>query len=185
MTILFKIVNLPEEASIAILIAASVVGLWLLLLITDIGFVLTFKAILKKHIKSLTVILNTKYLNLLKIFEKAKESGIEVNEKVDVILKEMDQLGFSKHDSELGERMRAYLSYLGEEARFILIRNKEAFKDGEFEIIQSNLKDIEIQLRSNIAMYNADILGFNYWIHFLPTRFIYKMLKIKKKELIS
>ena len=182
---LLNSISQTKQLDIFLMIVIGLGALWFLLLFIDIGFVLTFKTILNKHKKSLTVILNTKYLNLLKIFEIAKENGIEIKENVTNILTEMDKVGFTKHDSELGEKMRAYLSYLGEEARYIINKNKSAFSNGEGEIVITNLKDNEIQLRSNIAMYNADILGFNYWIGFLPTRFIYKLLKIKKKELIS
>lgn len=176
--------NLPEWA-IALIIVGAVIGSWFLLLITDVIFVLTFRTILKKHVSALTVILNTKYINLTKIFQKAKDNGIELSDRLKEILSKMDEIGFTKHDSKLGEEMRAYLSYLGEEAKHIILRNKSLLDDPEMEIIQTNLKDIEIQLRSAIAMYNADVLGFNYWINFLPTRIVYKLLKIKKKELIS
>ena len=181
---LLNSISQTKQLDIFLMIVIGLGALWFLLLFIDIGFVLTFKTILNKHKKSLTVILNTKYLNLLKIFEIAKENGIEIKENVTNILTEMDKVGFTKHDSELGEKMRAYLSYLGEEARYIINKNKSAFSNGEGEIVITNLKDNEIQLRSNIAMYNADILGFNYWIGFLPTRFIYKLIDQDKVKLV-
>ena len=177
--------SMPLEINIIILVIASIIGLWLLLLVVDIGFVFTFRTILKRHKQSLTVILNTKYLNLVRIFEIAKEHDLPIKEEINNLLSEIDKKGFEQHETELGEKTRTYLSYLGEEARFLVNRNKSVYEDGEGEIVRTNFKDNEVQLRSNIAMYNADVLGFNYWINFLPTRFVYKIFKIKKKDLIS
>lgn len=177
--------NIPESVHVVLAVISLTFGCWLLTFLVDLGFVLTFKGILSKHIKSLTLFETTKYLNLKKIFNRLKENGVSIEPKIEEILSYLNEKSFDVHHTELAETNRSYLSYLGEEARRLILKNKSLFDDAEGEIISANLKDIEIQLRTNIACYNADVLGFNYWIEFLPTRFVYKLLKIKKKELIS
>ena len=73
---------------------------------------------------------------------------------------------------------------LRDEAMFIASKNSFLEKHDEFRIAKRNVLESDNVYRINIAMYNADVLGYNYWIGFLPTRYIYKILKVKRKEII-
>ena len=68
---------------------------------------------------------------------------------------------------------------------FISNDHPELNSDMEFVQNKNNVNELDVQYRNNVIMYNADVLGYNYWIRFLPCRFIFQMFKIKKKEIIS
>ena len=50
--------------------------------------------------------------------------------------------------------------------------------------LKEDLNQLNNAYRSNVIMYNADVLGYNYWIKFLPTRYIYLIFRKKEKGLI-
>ena len=63
--------------------------------------------------------------------------------------------------------------------------NDKVTNDAEFELISGNVEEAEKLYRQHVVLYNADVLGYNFWISFFPTRFIYKILKFKTKDIIN
>ena len=177
--------QLSEALNITLTIIVAVIGVWLLFLIVDLGFVFFFKIILNKHAKAMTVILNAKYENTKKLYDIFQSYNIPIEENLLAILNKINPNDFNKQDTKEGTEARTMLSYLRDEATFISNKNKELLEKPDFVIAKSNVSELDVQYRSNIAMYNADILGYNYWIRFLPCRFVFKMFKVKKKQIIS
>ena len=57
--------------------------------------------------------------------------------------------------------------------------------NNEIETLISNINENDECYRSRIVNYNSNVQGFNYWIKFLPSRFIFKIAKIKEKSPLS
>ena len=177
--------SLPLALNITLTVIIAIIALWVLFLITDLLFVLFFKTILKKHAKAMTVILNAKFENTKKLYDLFQAYEIPVEEKLLDVLKNIDTKDFDRQDTKEGTEARTMLSYLRDEATFITNRNKSLLDKPDFAIARNNVLELDTQYRSNIAMYNADVLGYNYWISFLPCRFVFKIFKVKKKEIIA
>ncbi|MCD8204454.1 MAG: hypothetical protein LUC16_01310 [Coprobacillus sp.] len=47
-----------------------------------------------------------------------------------------------------------------------------------------NIEELDASFRSHAAQYNSDVVGYNYWIQFIPTRFIFKLAKVQAKSSI-
>ena len=180
---MFKNLNQPLNVTLTIIVVAAII--WVAFLIVDLLFVTFFSHILKKHSKGMTVVINAKYENIKKIYTLFVKYEVPVEEKIISILNGIDTKTFSKHDTLEAENTRNYLSYLKDEANFIANRNKDILEKPDFQIAKGYVNELDMQYRSNIAMYNADVLGYNYWISFLPCRFIFKMFKFKKKNIIA
>ena len=177
--------QLSEALNITLTIIVAVIGVWILFLIVDLAFVFFFKTILNKHAKAMTVILNAKYENTKKLYDIFQSYNIPIEENLLTILNKINPNDFNRQDTKEGTEARTMLSYLRDEATFISNKNKELLEKPDFVIAKNNVLELDVQYRSNIAMYNADILGYNYWIRFLPCRFIFLMFKVKKKEIIA
>ena len=177
--------SLPLALNITLTVIIAIVALWVLFLIVDFLFVLFFKTILKKHAKAMTVILNAKFENTKKLYDLFQTYEIPVEEKLLDVLKNINPADFDRQDTKEGTEARTMLSYLRDEATFITNRNKSLLDKPDFAIARNNVLELDTQYRSNIAMYNADVLGYNYWISFLPCRFVFKLFKVKKKEIIA
>lgn len=177
--------QLNEALNITLTVITSIVITWFALLLINLLFFFFFRTILKKHSKAMTVILNTKYENTKKLFELMQTYEVEVEEKVLTALNSVDPKTFKNHDDKEAEETRAILAYLKDEANFIASRNKEKLDKADFQLAKANVLELDSQYRNNVVMYNADVLGYNYWITFLPCRFVFKIFRVKKKKIIG
>ncbi len=176
---------MEDWLQITLIVVAAIVGLWILLLIVDLIFVGFFKSIFKKHKKAMTVILYSKLENMEKLFAILKQSGIKIDERLTKMLSEINVEDFQEPNMDKFEKSKNTLSYLKDEIMFIANQNPELNSNPDFIQAKNNVLESDAIYRSNVVMYNADVLGYNYWIRFLPCRFVFKMFKVKKKQIIS
>ena len=176
---------MPRELLITLIVVGSAIGLWLLLLIVNLIFVGSYNAIFKRHKNALTVILYTKLENMKKIFSLLNQSGINIDKRLTDVLNEITASDFVEPSSEKFDKSKNALSYLKDETMFIANQHPELNTNIDFVQAKNNVLDSDAKYRSNVVMYNADVLGYNYWIRFLPCRFVFKLFKVKKKQIIS
>lgn len=176
---------MPKEVLITLsIIAGSIFILYFLLFILVLIFVLTFRKIMKQHRKSLMILMNIKRENVIKILEIFMGLNIDINPLIIEKLKQIDIAKFmTPEDPETKEVMELLSSvrdqtFLLHEQHAVLNENKDYLK------AKANILEIDKVYRTKVAMYNADVLGYNYWIKFLPTRFIFTIFKCKEKALI-
>ena len=169
-----------------ILIAGlSVLGLWILLLAVNLIFVGSFSSIFKKHREALPVILYTKAENLRSLISILKQFGLEIDNRLIAILNDIGPNDFDNPGSEEFAKSVNTLSYLKDELLFLASHHPELADDPDFALVKQNLIDSDNHYRNTVTMYNADVLGYNYWIRFFPCRFVFLLFRVKKKEIIS
>ena len=176
---------MPQPLLITLIVIAGIIGLWFLLLVVNLIFVFSYLAIFRKHKNAIAVILFTKYENIGKLIAIIKQSNIEIDGKLEANYKEIPQNAFENPESEVYIKAKDTLSYLKDEIVFLVNQHPELLENPEFVQARNNVNDADLIYRSNVVMYNADVLGYNYWIRFLPCRFIFKLFRYKKKEIIS
>ena len=170
---------------ITLIVVTVIVGVWLLLLFVNLIFVASFSSIFKKHKRAVPVVLYSKYESLNSLVSIMKQSGINIDNRFVAILSDISSQDFSEPGSQQFEKVKNTLSYLRDELMFVANQHPELKDDFEFNQVKKNINDTDIQYRSTVAMYNADVLGYNYWISFLPCRFVFLMFRVKPKEIIS
>ena len=155
---------------------------FLLIIIVDVSFVCSFCSIMKHHAHDLTVILTNKRDNLIRLSELLAKSGVKLDKKKVDSLNDFDLKRIEKHDGEDAKAAREELTSINE--YFLSVSSSANYKDedGEIQRVLSNINELEKVYRHHLMMYNADVLGYNFWISFFPTRFIYLILKFKYKE---
>ena len=167
---------------IAIIVISIILGLYLLTILVDVIFVLSFSSIMKKHDNAIKILINSKNDILRRIKERLEENNVYIDEE---LKNRISAISFHKNlqlESEGFTSMKNELSFV--EGK--LLSYAQEMKDDEMIIrLKSDLVQLNMAYRSNVIMYNADVLGYNYWIRFLPTRYIYLILKTKDKNLIS
>lgn len=176
---------MPEALKIVLIVIGSMIAVWLLLFILDLIFVGSYLTIFRKHKKAMVVVLYTKLENLKKIFSVMRQSGIDIDSKFIEMLNGISEKDFEEPGSKEYISANNTLSYLKDEVLFIANEKEDLNNSSEFALAKKNVLEADSLYRSNVIMYNADVLGYNYWIRFLPCRFIFKMFKAKKKEIIS
>ena len=176
---------MPEALRITLIVVGSVIGVWLLLLVVNIIFVESYSFIFKKHKKALTVILYTKLENMKKIFLVVNQSGLKIDNRLNSLLSDIGPKDFDEPGSKEFDKSKNTLSYLKDEIMFVTNQHPDLESDNEFIQAKNGINEADAMYRSNIVMYNADVLGYNYWIRFFPCAFVFKLLKFKKKQIIS
>lgn len=163
-------------------IAIALAILYLLVLIVGVTFVWSFASIMSHHSHDLTVILTNKRDNLIKLMGLLTSSGIKLDKKKNDALRNFDLKRIEKHDGEDARNARDELTSLSDYLLGIASDNQASLNQEEYQQITANIYELEKVYRHHVMMYNADVLGYNFWINFLPTRFIFKILKFKRKD---
>lgn len=176
---------LDVTSTVVIIVISSIVGLWLLTLIVNLIFVSSFSSIFKKHKKAIPVILYTKCDSLKSIISILSQSGIDVDNRYVALVNDISFEDFVEPGSVQFEKSKNTLTYLKDELSTIASTHPELDGDSEYMQAKKNIVDSEALYRNTVMMYNADVLGYNYWISFLPCRFVFKLFKVKKKTPIS
>ena len=176
---------LDVTSTVVIIVISSIVGLWLLTLIVNLIFVSSFSSIFKKHKKAIPVILYTKCDSLKSIISILSQSGVDVDNRYVALVNDISFEDFVEPGSVQFEKSKNTLTYLKDELSAIASTHPELDGDSEYMQAKKNIVDSETLYRNTVMMYNADVLGYNYWISFLPCRFVFKLFKVKKKTPIS
>ena len=162
-----------------------VVGVYLLLIITNIIFVVSFYVIMKKHDKGINIILKSKYDSLKSLISLLKNNDVSLTDEIENLSKEINDILFKKFEVTECENIKKKLSYLSS-LLYAIIEDREDIKSlDEYEILNDNITQLDSVYRSNVIMYNADVLGYNYWVRFLPCRYLWLLFRFKEKDLIS
>ena len=171
--------------SIVLNTVIAIAIVYVLILIVDISFVISFSSIMKHHAHDLTVILTNKRDNLIKLAELLSSKGSKLDKKKLEQLNNFDLKRIENHDGEDAKAARSELASLNEYLLSVSEQNEKINEDNDYLRIMENLNELENVYRHHLMMYNADVLGYNFWIAFFPTRFIYLILRLKKKENIQ
>ena len=169
-----------------LIVLIVVIGIYLLLVITNIIFVLSFFTIMKKHEKAIRIILKSKYdsLNNLVKLLKTKwnlEVDIENIHLLDEVAKVLQRKDFILDCDETKKK----LSYIKTNLSSFCDENEEVKNSDDYILIIESVEQLDSVYRSNVIMYNADVLGYNYWVRFLPFRYFWLLIRIKQKGFIS
>ena len=162
--------------------AIVIAGIYVLLLIVTISFVWSFSSILSHHNHDLTVILTNKRDNLLKLSTLLTSGGVKLDKKNLDALNNFDLKRIENQDGEDAKAARDELTSLSEYFLMMATTNESVLNKEEYQQTLENINELEKVYRHHLMMYNADVLGYNFWINFFPTRFIFKMFRLKRKD---
>ena len=156
--------------------------IYLLIIIVSISFVWSFRSIMSHHNHDITVILTNRRDNYIKLADLINKSGVKLDKKQVEVLNNFDLKRIETQDGEDAKLAREELTSLGEYLVMTATANEASLNNGEYQNVMANINELDKVYRQHLMMYNADVLGYNFWINFFPTRFIFKILRFKKKD---
>jgi len=165
-------------------IAIALAIFYLVILIVDVSFTLSFRSIMKGHDHDLFVIQTNKKDMVEKLLSLLKKHNIKCDKKQVDSLTTFDVKNFEHQNGEAAKKAREELTSLCEYFLAVCRDNEKVSQDQAFIDLENNLNENERVFRYHVTMYNADVLGYNFWIKFLPTRYIYLLLRVKEKDII-
>ncbi|MFA6943122.1 MAG: hypothetical protein WCQ71_04655 [Bacilli bacterium] len=171
--------------TILILVVGIVALVYVLGLIITLGFVVTFKRKLSEHSRALVIVLNQKTESLINLIGIIERNGIKLDPRYAALLKEIDIKSFERIYSVESKKSRETLSYVKQELSGIANKSVDFKKNEEFKLASSLIISLDEQFRFLVATYNADVIGYNYWIRFKPYGYIFLLNKTENKDIIS
>ncbi len=156
--------------------------LYALIVIVSLSFAFSFASILAHHNHDLSVILTNKRDNLVKLSELYLKASIKLDKKIIDDLNNFDLKRIEDQDGEDAKNARDELTSFYEYLLSIDASDKKVASNDEYYKILENINELEKVYRHHLMMYNADVLGYNFWINFFPTRYIFKIFRFKRKD---
>ena len=166
-------------------VAIALLGLYIVFVVIDVVFVVSFSSILSHHDHDLFLILTNKKDNLDNLVNLLNKHNVKLDKKKVDNLEKFDLKLIEHQDGEEAKNARELLTSISEYFMLMARDNKKVSDDPDFSIIATNVDELEKVYRQHVVLYNADVLGYNFWISFVPTRWIYLVLKRKPKDIIS
>lgn len=145
-----------------------------------------FKRSIKSKSDSLSILLLEKVNSLSKIDTYFKDSGVVYSENQDLIMNDMSSLSFTNADYQILfhsinaiKKAESTLSLLSFDNPWVLEKKKELSLEKE------RLEDLDRNFRAGMALYNADVNAYNYWLSIPGYRLVLRILGFKKKKMLS
>lgn len=165
-----------------IFIAIAII--YAVLLIVSISFVASFASILSHHNNDLSVILTNKRDVLVTLSSLLSSDSIKLDKKQLDALTNFDLKRIENQSKEDAKMARDELTSLSEYFLSKVSENNKENASDEYRRVLENIQELDNVYRQRLMMYNADVLGYNFWISFFPTRFVFKLFRLKKKDTI-
>lgn len=174
-----------EGWELALLIIGIVFGTGLLFIAVDVTFILIFKKIFAKHNAALGLMLHVKYDNTKKLIDCLNKNNVHIPYKYIETINNIKTESFINQELPECLDARNDLAYLRNELVLLTNSSDALSKNLELKRAKDAIVEMDANYRTLVAMYNADVLGYNYWINFLPTKYIKYIFKLKEKQIIS
>lgn len=177
--------RLPVWAFVIVIILAVLVGILLLTLIVSIIFINVFSRQLKNNSSALNLLLSQRYELVCEIIRLLEKHKIEISENDKKAVNKLERINdfqaLLKSDRDL-----RVLSFIHATHNIITIceSNECVLKDSVYSELLVRFNDLEESYREKTALYNSDVYGYNYWINVPVVKYIYKLFKLRNKDLI-
>lgn len=165
-----------------IFIAIAII--YAVLLIVSISFVASFASILSHHNNDLSLIITNKRDVLVTLSTLLSNDGVKLDKKQLDTLNNFDLKRTENQSKEEAKIAREELTSLSEYFLLKVSENNKEDASDEYHRVLENIQELDTVYRQRLMMYNADVLGYNFWISFFPTRFVFKIFRLKKKDTI-
>ena len=129
--------------------------------------------------------LHVKYDNSKKLIDCLNKNKVEVPSTIYETINRIQTESFNNQELPLCLEARNDLAYLRNELVLLSTSTDALRKNLELKRAKDAIVEMDANYRTLVAMYNADVLGYNYWINFLPAKYIKYIFKLKEKQIIS
>ena len=164
---------------------AIILSIYVLLVVLDILLVAYLTKVVRRISNSINITLSSYYTQIKKTVELLKQNSFEISEDLLAKLEYIEPNSFDVMCSETYYKAKSNLSYLKDSLFSLISSNEEISNSTEFCDIKRNISELLLAYRSLVIKYNTEVVAYNYWIKFLPSRYIHKIFKKKTLDLAS
>ena len=176
---------LPMWGFILLIVAASLLGIFFLAFFVSLFFYHIFAKKLKKDSVAINLLLNQRYELMNQFLDLLKKHNVSVSKEDARSISRLERIA----DFQLlikQDRDERVLSFVHSSHNIITLceTNESVMKDSTYTDLLLQFNDIEESYRQKTALYNSNILGYNYWVNVPVVSIFFKMAKKRSKDLI-
>lgn len=176
---------MPDWLVITLIIIGGLLSLYIIFAIVCLVFSKIFSIKIKFSNNALNVLLHQRHEFALKIILLLEDNGIEVTKESKKAIEKLERID-DFQTLEKNDRNDRISVFSHEMADLILTVKANSEKIGE-DVVNKMVKefrDLEDDYRQKSSVYNADVIGYNYWINALLVRWISKLFRRHKKDIV-
>lgn len=174
-----------EAYQIILLIVVLLAFFYLATLVYVFGEIYEFKARLRRGTNGLNLLLSQRLDTIQTIVELLKKNSVSISEDDRACFENLDQFDFSKPNEEIIRVSVAAIKEATSRLQSICQNNQEIVSGEAFQLHFGLLEDLERNYRSLIGAYNANVIGYNYWIKVPTIGFIARLFRNRPRTLLN
>lgn len=167
-----------------IFVAGIVFTIYVLFFFVILSFSLIFKKKISKRILAINLLLTQRHDTLFLIDKLFVSSGIKVQPYITGYLRDSAHFDEKDIDKKTRDDMRENLNKTNQAFMYLADQNEVIKNNPTFVDYCKTLNELDDSYRQNIAIYNSDITGYNYWVNFIGYRYLLRLIRLKKKDII-
>ena len=167
--------------TIIFIVLYSILTIYLLLFVMNITFIKVFLKKFREHKHALNIALTEKYEVISALIDLANKNNVSLDENILNVYKEIKTIDFVSFETEVCDKSKNSLALLKQEV--ISACKNSLANQIEYENYVEQLNMLDNQIRYLVVSYNADVIGYNYWIHFKPFRYVFYLMGVKEKNI--
>ncbi len=156
--------DVMEAWQILLIIIAIVLFVYVAGLFVILTRAFDFGARLKRRLNSLNMILFERRAILLRLYETCLKHGSQFDDKALEMIETMKAYNFSKPRFEVCKSAISLQKSIQNRIYYEFQVYPEIKDETVVESSISMLDDLERNIRTSCSLFNADVLGYNYWI---------------------
>lgn len=168
----------------AIFVAVIALAIYVIFFVIVLSFSLVFKKKISKRILAINLLLTQRHDVLFLIDKLFVSNGIKIQPYVAGYLRDSTHFDDGDIDKKTRDEMRENLNRASQAFMYLADQNEIIKNNPNFIDYCKTLNELDDSYRQNVAIYNSDITGYNYWVNFIGYRFLLRLFKLKKKDII-
>ena len=169
-----------EPYQIILLILVFIAFAYVSLLLYVASNVREFNRRLKKKVRGLNIIMSEQAELLLSMSSVYRSLGVGLGE-AGPALEELEECDFESKDVEVVFNNVKKIKAASSKLAFLAQSHPVLKEDQRYVSFVETMADLDRNHRQCVALYNADIAGFNYWINVPTTRWFVWLLGFRKR----
>jgi len=171
--------------AIIILLAFIFVGLYIAAVIIFIYQMGVYAKRMVKSLEAIDVLIVQKY-DMLRLISKLFVK-YDITVPPEFVLNVRPKFEETLADISPEERaiVKAFLTQTAQALFYYGEVNPQLAQHPDYIAVKERYAEIDRQYRQSVTLYNADVIGYNYWIRFGWFRWVSKWRKLTNKEVIS
>ena len=149
----------------------------------NIAFIKVFLKKFREHKHALNIALTEKYEVISRLIDLANKNGVTLEQNYLDLFNEIKTIDFVSFETEICEKSKNSLAVLKQEIIGACKNSSSIQNDDEYKNYVEELNMLDNQIRYLVVSYNADVIGYNYWIHFKPFNYIFHLMGVKEKNI--